>query len=402
MSRSLRAVTFAATLALTAHAFAQPAFDLTVGGSLAALDEAGFGRSTRGLAHAALDFEQRFDDAHGRVGYALAAATYATEGDWRSLLHTAELVYRIDLAAEERGRLFLGASGSLRDNGDAWGQADYRAFGLMANSAWRLGAHATLRAGYRFDLRRFPDLAALDQEQHDGFASLLVNLPSRTTLIGEAHVGVKAYDGGTLTLTLPAEDGATTSPHGGRGRGAGSLGPGVRPTVITLADASHAHQVNWLVRAAQSLRDRTGLSLQYARRSTSGRVPPALVTTPAGFFDDGVYDDPFASDARAGRAALKHVFAGGATLEAWGLRLERDFSATPALGLDGLPLPAGELRRDRVWRAGAGLRLPLGSGRAGALRLALDLGYDFTDHRSNDVYYDYRSHAAGVALRLAY
>lgn len=391
----------AVVLATAAQAPAQPAFDLTLGGSLAALDERGFGTSTRGIAHATLGLEQRFDGERGRVGYTLDAGTYATAGDWRSLLHTAEVVYRFELAAEGRGRLFLGASGALRDNGADWGQADYRAAGLMANSQWRLGPRATLRFGYRFDLRRFPDLEALDQEQHDGFASLLVNLPSRTTLVAEAHVGAKSYAGEALTFTLPA-DGATPPGTRDHGHGVGGLGPDVRPVLITLSDAMRARQVNWLARVAQSLADRTGLSLQYSERRTSGRVPPGLVTTPAGFFDDGVYDDPFASDARAARLALKQGFASGAWLQAWGVRLKRDFNGALALGLDSLPLPTGELRRDRVWRAGAGLRLPLAAAREGALRLGLEFRYDFTDHGSNDVYYDYRSHAAGAALTLAY
>lgn len=395
--------TFGAAAVLAAPlAVAQPAFDLTLGGSLAALDETAFGASTRGLAHGTLGLEQRFDERRGRLGYTLDAGTYATTGDWRSFLHTAEAVYRIDLAAEQRGSVFLGASGALRDNGEAWGQADYRAFGLMANTQWRVGG-ATLRGGYRFDLRRFPDLAALDQEQHDAFASVLVNLPSRTTLIGEAHAGLKSYAGETLTVAVPDDpaEPATTG-RGGRGRGTGSLGPDVRPSFVTLGDATQARQIHWLARVAQSLADRTGLSLQYSERHAWGRVPPALVTTPAGFFDDGVYDDPFASDARAGRVALKHVFANGGSVEAWGTRLRRDFTGTAALGLDGQPLATLELRRDRVWRAGAALRQPLRAPREGALRLALELAYDFSEHRSNDAYYDYRAHTVGVALRFAY
>jgi len=56
------------------------------------------------------------------------------------------------------------------------------------------------------------------------------------------------------------------------------------------------------VRAAQSLGERTGLSLQYTWRTVFGSVPPVVVSTPALFFEDGVYDDPYASDASAARA----------------------------------------------------------------------------------------------------
>jgi hypothetical protein len=58
------------------------------------------------------------------------------------------------------------------------------------------------------------------------------------------------------------------------------------------------------------LGDRTGVWGQGFVRRAVGRVPPAIVTTPAGFFDDGVYDDPFASDLDALSGGVKHLFAG--------------------------------------------------------------------------------------------
>ena len=68
------------------------------------------------------------------------------------------------------------------------------------------------------------------------------------------------------------------------------------PGRVGVATSDHAQQLTLLGRVAQSLGERTGLSLQATWRGTGGSVPPAVVTTPAGFFDDGVYDDPFASD----------------------------------------------------------------------------------------------------------
>ena len=50
--------------------------------------------------------------------------------------------------------------------------------------------------------------------------------------------------------------------------------------------------VSVLGRVAQSLADRTGVSLQYLQRTSFGALPTVVVTTPALFFDDGVYDDP--------------------------------------------------------------------------------------------------------------
>jgi hypothetical protein len=160
--------------------------------------------------------------------------------------------------------------------------------------------------------------------------------------------------------------------------------------------------VAWRVRVAQSLADRTGLSVDYSARHTSGDVPPALITTPAHFYDDGVYDDPFASDARRLGANLKHVFVGAGVMRGWVAWQKKDYRATPALDLDGEPFAGGELRQDRVWRAGASWRLPLFPALTGRVLVNLDLGYAFADHRSNDAFYDYVSHAFGFTLGLAY
>jgi hypothetical protein len=181
------------------------------------------------------------------------------------------------------------------------------------------------------------------------------------------------------------------------------MGPGVRlGEVDPRRDDDHAGLVTWRVRVAQSLADRTGLSVDYSARHASGDVPPALVTTPAHFYDDGVYDDPFASDAQTVGANLKHIFVGAGTVRGWLAWQKKDYRATPALDLDGEPIAGGELRQDRVWRAGVSWRVPLFPARTGRVDVDLDLGYAFADHRSNDAFYDYASHAVGFALGLAY
>jgi hypothetical protein len=150
---------------------------------------------------------------------------------------------------------------------------------------------------------------------------------------------------------------------------------------------------------AQGLGERTGAWAEGYARRTSGQVPPAIVTTPAGFFDDGVYDDPFASDLGALSGGVKHVFAGGAELQASGSWQKKNFTSVVALDATGLPLAGDPLREDRITRGGVSLSLPVAA--PGAFSLALALEYGFTRSRSNDAFYDYRSHAAGLALRLS-
>ena len=208
-------------------------------------------------------------------------------------------------------------------------------------------------------------------------------------------------------ILVPVEDPSVPpgeQGQGGRGRGAGGMGPGLRPPAglpVTEGDES-AGQLTWLVRAAQSLGLRTGLSLEYTRRSVFGAVPPVVVTTPPVLFEDGVYDDPYASDASAARAVLKHVFAGGATAEIGGHWLGKAYVSTVALDASGEPVPDGALRADTVWPAAASASMPALGPRTGPASLALELRWDYTRHRSNDAFYRYDAHAIGVGISAAY
>lgn len=181
------------------------------------------------------------------------------------------------------------------------------------------------------------------------------------------------------------------------------MGPSVRVTlpssVSTGTTGENARQWNTMVRVAQGLGQRTGAWAQGFVRRISGDVPPGLLATPAGFFDDGVYDDPFASDMGALSLGAKHVFAGGAELQAQGSWQKKDFDAVVALDATGLALEGGALREDRITRGGLSLALPMPA--PGAFSLGLALEYNFTRSRSNDAYYDYQNHAVGLTLTVS-
>jgi len=405
MNRALAvtALAVASTIALPRPTPAQVSIEANVVPAFESISPEGSAKESRGTIDGGLDAEALFASGRGRVSYTLDAGTYASPGDWSFLQHDAGLTWRLGDTAGPHA--FLGVSGTRRRNGDAWAAADYDAVGAKANFVWSPRAGLTLRAGVRADARRFGELPALDQVEGSGFVSALVNLPSRTTLIGEVFLGGKSYAGETIVMP----DGGVATKAGthtgsGKGKGTGGMGPDVRPAgvaALTTGD-DDAGQLTWLVRAAQSLGPRTGLSLQYTRRSVFGSVPPVVVTTPALFFEDGVYDDPYASDASAVRTVLKHVFAGGAEAAIEGYWLDKDFVATVALDEKGEPRPDGALRADTVWRAAAWATVPVLGGRTGAVALALELGWQYTRHRSNDAFYLYDAHAVHVGLSAAY
>ncbi len=378
---------------LSQTAAAQPGIEARLAVALDALKPGAFASETRGTVEGSLTPEFGFASERGRVYYEFDGGSFNTPGDWSFLAHALGASYRLDLADPDKARLFVGGSGSWRRNGDAWSEANYNALAAFANFELQPRPDLTLWTGYRLADRSFAQLTELDQFEQDTFVSLNLNLQSRTTLIAESHFGWKSYQGETIVATFDS----------GRGRGGAGMGPGVRaavPLSITTGSSSeHARQWNAMFRAAQGLGERTGVWAQGFVRRTGGDVPPAVVATPAGFFDDGVYDDPFASDLGALSAGVKHVFTGGAELLASGAWQRKDFTAVVALDATGQPLPGDALREDRITRAGVSLSLPMPS--SGALSWALSLEYGFTRSLSNDVYYDYRSHAVGLALKVS-
>lgn len=388
-------VACAALAALASPAAGQTSFSASIGRALNSFSEESAADSRQNTA-GRIEAEQRAAGERLRLFYSLDAGSYTTPGDWTYALQRAGATWRV-------GSLFLGSTVSWRSNGSSWTAADYRGLGLFVNLQRQASPTSTFRAGYRFDVRDFPDSSQLDQREHDGFASFLASFPTRTTLIVEAHAGVKDYRGGTITpVDTPPDATAGYAPHGGRGLG--GMGPAFRWTTTRTERTAGAlaGQVTVMGRVAQSLANRTGMTLQYTRRSSFGDLPSVMVTTPALFFEDGIYDDPFASGAHAVRGTAKHVRPGGLEVEVIGLWIAKEYRGARALDLDGMERAPNTLREDRVWRSSASLSIPLLPKKTGPLGLTLDAEYWFTRHRSNDLFYNYRSHSVGVGFTVDY
>jgi hypothetical protein len=384
---------------------AQPSMRASVGSTFEGYQEDQSASERRQNVNGAVGFEHLFAGERGRVFYDFDGGTYDSPGDWSYNLHRVGFAYRLGGSGDTDRRFFINGTFVGRRNGDAWANADYRGLGASANAEFHPGAGLTLRSGYRIDHRVFADLTDLTQTENQVFGSLLANLPSRTTLIGEVHVGTKRYEGQVVTDYISEEVPMSGGVYG-RGRGTGMVVPvHTTTTVVTPVLESqngNAGLVYGLVRVAQSLADRTGVHAQASIRSTFGAVPPGLVTTPAGFFDDGVYDDPYASDATAAQTGFTHAFASGADLSGQVLWTDKRYTSTLALDATGATLPGSPLRHDEVWRGGIVWSQPVFAARTGRATLTIDIGYRFTNSQSNDAFYRYTSHGMGLGFSIAY
>jgi hypothetical protein len=399
----------ALTVAVASSSQAQTSLTTSVGGSFASFSEGASASTRRQDVAATAGFEHLFNSERGRVYYDFDGGTYDSPGDWTYYLNTAGFTYRFGGDDAGARRLYLNGSFVVRKNGDAWAAADYSALGGGLNGEFHPRGHVTLRTGYRADYRSFADMTALTQLEQRGFASVLANFQTKTTIIAELNVGAKLYDGQVMldpiAVTMP-DTGVTSGTVISRGRGMG-MGPAYRTNTTVYVQQSQAQSgtaglAAGLFRVAQSLSDRTGIHGQVALRQTFGAVPPALVTTPAGFFDDGVYDDPFASDAVSGQGGLTRAFASGAEIEATVNYADRRYTSTIALDASGNELAGAPLRRDRVWRGGVIWTQPVLGARTGRAELSVDIGYRFLASQSNDAFYDYTSHGFALGFSVRY
>ena len=400
----------AAALSLSAErAAAQPSLNVTFGRALNTLSSTdAVSADDRRTTGAAVEAEHTLAGKRLRLFYTLDAGDYTTPGDWRYYENIAGATWQLRPQQSKGLAVFAGTDALWRTNGASWAAADYRALGLFVNAEWKPSETRTVRTGYRADVRAFPDMPELDQVEHEGFGSAVFNLQSRTTLVAELRVGAKRYD----VLDSTALETASPAPVTPDGSGsAWSRGRGSRASGLVMSTPSHsptgsvggtAGQVTVLGRVAQSLTDRTGVTLQYSRRDSFGALPTAVVNTPALFFDDGVYDDPFASDAGALRVSLKHLLRGGMTIDGMGVWVRKDYRGTAALDAEGYALATGDLRADRIWQAGASWTMPAFRERTGPVGFDLFVDYLYTRHRSNDAFYNYSSHGFGIGVSMAY
>lgn len=395
---------FLVSVAVAAPSVAQPSVSASINPGVTSLSGES---STSGTVNASGQFEHLFKDERLRVVYELDTGDFSTPGDWRFVSHSAGASYQFRFDEKVRNSLYVGGDGYVRRNGDSWGAADFNGAGAFANFELQPG-RATVRTGYRFDVRRFPDSPAMNQMQHSGFGSVLVSFETRTTLIGEISAGSKHYEAVSSRTEVLAVH-ADTNPVASSGAGMQGRGTAWRtmanvtlvPVVVPGSAGSDAQHVTVFARIAQSLAARTGLSLEVSRRRVSGNVSPALVATPAMFIDDGVYDDLFASDATRGAVTMKSIV--GRDVELMGSIgwSDKRYGATHAFDEDGATVP-DVLRHDRITIAQAFVTWPLFPSRTGRVALDLITGYDYTKHASTSALYRYAAHTIRIGFGVTY
>lgn len=327
-------------------------------------------------------FDYLFASEHGRAFYEMTLETFGTPDTMRTWLHNAGLTGTF---GDETRSIEIGGSAFWRANEGTWADAGFRGVNVIASAQAKPASLLTISGSYALYMRTFPDQPALDQVEQFGSWRALLNLPSRTSLVGVLSIGRKAYDGQEL-VAVPTGTAVASSRQGsGTGRGWRQIGF-VPIQLERVGEPGARSDWSWAARVAQSLDDRTGFWIEREQRRTSGDLPPALVWTPPLFYEDGVYDDPYVVDADTWRAGVKHIFASGIEIGATGSVSDRAY--------------AGLTRADRLTRARFETTWPFVSGRSGSIDGVAS--YAFFQNASSEPDESYRAHQVTVGVRFGF
>ncbi|HPG82964.1 MAG TPA: hypothetical protein PKY55_06790 [bacterium] len=221
-------------------------------------------------------------------------------------------------------------------------------------------------AGVSWNLRRYPELTPFSHQRTQLYGRSSWFLPTGTTLIAEADLLFKSYTSAENEAQAAYSDVATS------GEG-------------------NSSQLLMLVRAAQALSAKSGLSLEYQLRHNLASSTRYLAGADSLYYsDEELFEDFFAWHGTAVQMSLRQELPWGMRLTLSARRELRSFDDRPAADLLGEPFADGRLREDRRSTLAIDFEKKVRLDEEGSA-LLIALNGAWLQNASNDLYYDYRN-----------
>jgi hypothetical protein len=286
--------------------------------------------------------------------------------------HTAGVTYA-QLFGEEQQTLWnAGASYGIRSDREEYAFYDHTSLSVSTSIKTPLSENLLGRTGYTFRTMRFSELDAFDYAEHVLFAQTSFFLPSRTTVIAEATMGVKLY-------RTPNEDSSMVSQGRGRGNSATSS-----PSVT---------QATGLVRIGQGLTGSTGLSFTGAYQINLQKEVRYLGSDYGMVSDDEIFDDHYGYEGPQASLMLTQMLPWEMQARLTGSWQRRSYASQSAYDALGTMVAADRL--DTRTALNVQLHFPIEW-----LGCTVGLAYDHIRNTSNDAFFTYTNNA--VTLQLSY
>ncbi len=312
-------------------------------------------------------YDVAFEPAGLSFEYAGTFGMFQAISDRSYAAHTIGLTLSGSVGDDGAGMYLLEAGGGMRQNKSVYEFYDNDQVGISATYRHVLGEGVFAQAGYVYRRVSFDQATFFSYGEHVASANVTTNFQTRTTIIGFAEYGRKAYlEPGTVDTTDPSN-------------------------LATIG------VTQWLagIRIGQGLAEGTGLSLMARYQWNPVKQSRYLISDLGMLSDDELFDDRYGYEGLNLTAMLTQVVWDGAFVRlSYGLQ-EKEYGLLPAFSLDGLQISDHREDRRTYWSI-------LGRTGLGQTGLELTVSATFIRNASNDPYYDYRNTAISTGITIPF
>ncbi len=242
-------------------------------------------------------------------------------------------------------------------------------------------------------LTKYAELSDLDNIELNGIVRLNKGFETRTTCIAGFGMYYKDY-----TQTYTMIDSVENSGGGQSGNGSGSgSGTGSTGYYFVELEAPSVSQWQAWARLAQSVFDRTGISVQYnLRKSLTGST--RFVSGPTlGYNEESeIFDDPLGYELQSIGSELTSILPGQVVMKASYYQGNKNY-ITQGIYRSEAIYDSETLRYDRYQTASFSLRKAFP---AGGANYEVKLWYQWYHNTSNSYWYNYQNHYSSISFGI--
>jgi hypothetical protein len=306
-------------------------------------------------------------------------------------MHNAGLNYFYPFGKEEKHTFYIGANYTLRLNQDEYNYYDYNQFYVYTTFRFDLN-WAFIRSGYNFRYRSYSNLPDISNYKHYFFVQLNKSFATRTTVILEADIGRKSFDGQEIVIGISGDE------SGGNGRGQGAETTAETTTITRIMEIPSLSQAILLARISQSLHDKAGLYVQY-RRQFSLASKANFANADNYFTDDELFDDPFSYESTGYSSQLTWMLPWAMKVRVGGALVSKNYISENAFTSADDSLGMGDIRLDDRGSYYVNFSKVFYLNKSWIKSLHFKVNYSYIRNESNSYWYDYKNTILNAGIR---
>lgn len=291
--------------------------------------------------------------------------------------------YTQSLDEEDLTSLDINLGISARIDRDIFKLYDHLIYHGTAGIQHYLSDASILDVNYLYQCVRFKNLSDFNHAEYNISGQLSVSFETRTSLIFRSDFGIKIYSAQTYS-TINRTSG------GGYGQGPGSQ---TTTTTTTESYSPTVNQLSGMLRLAQSIFDKTGISITAQYQHNLKKESRYFTSNYGPIPDDVIFDDHYGYEGLLLSAMLTQILPYDTRFRLTISSQNRSYSTLPAYDL--FWNQVSDKRNDKRTVYTLQLKKSIES-----IGLSIGATYDYIINSSNDAFYDYTNKALTFELSL--